>query len=342
MAPRKKVLMAASGDLRQSANETCWPAQAAMEKQIVEALAACDVEVERAHPYDPVRKHGFIASQKEGLEIFSKIDSGAPIIVAEAVWQYTNHVLPGLIGHRAPILTVANWSGQWPGLVGMLNLNGSLTKAGVPYSTLWSETFADQAFKAKLNQWLTEGRVTHDLSHVHAFDPAAVPAKAAAAAREVAAGFRRRRAIMGIFDEGCMGMYNAIIPDELLFPVGVFKERLSQSALYAASREVPEAEARAIYDWLVARGMTFHFGKDPATELTIDQVFDQCRMYIAAARIAELVWLRHDRHPVPAGVERSDARLRSRRGHAQQRRPSAGEGARRPGDPRRPGDRALQ
>ena len=40
MAPRKKVLMAASGDLRQSANETCWPAQAAMESQVTEALAA--------------------------------------------------------------------------------------------------------------------------------------------------------------------------------------------------------------------------------------------------------------------------------------------------------------
>ena len=46
-----------------------------------------------------------------------------------------------------PILTVANWSGTWPGLVGMLNLNGSLTKAGVPYSTLWSETFNDPFFK---------------------------------------------------------------------------------------------------------------------------------------------------------------------------------------------------
>ena len=72
MASRKKVLMAASGDLRQSANETCWPAQAAMESQVTEALAAFDVEVERAHPYDPARKHGFIASQKEGLEVFAK------------------------------------------------------------------------------------------------------------------------------------------------------------------------------------------------------------------------------------------------------------------------------
>jgi hypothetical protein len=39
---------------------------------------------------------------------------------------------------------------------------------------------------------------------------------------------------MGVFDEGCMGMYNAIIPDDTLHATGVFKERLSQSALYAA------------------------------------------------------------------------------------------------------------
>ena len=50
---------------------------------------------------------------------------------------------------------------------------------------------------------------------------------------------------MGVFDEGCMGMFNAIIPDHLLNPTGVFKERLSQSALYAAMREMPEAEAQA-------------------------------------------------------------------------------------------------
>ena len=54
----------------------------------------------------------------------------APIVVVEAVWQYSHHVLPGLMSHRGPILTVANWTGQWPGLVGMLNLNGCLAKAG--------------------------------------------------------------------------------------------------------------------------------------------------------------------------------------------------------------------
>lgn len=265
----------------------CWPAQHAMEQQLGEAVRACGWTVHRAHPYDAALQHGFIASQKQGMAIFADLDRDAPIIVAEAVWQYSHHVLAGLTSHRGPILTVANWSGQWPGLVGMLNLNGSLTKAGVTYSTLWSETFTDTFFRQKLQEWLTEGRVSHDLSHVRPFDPASAPGQARDLAATIAADLRRHKSIMGVFDEGCMGMFNAIIPDELLIPLGVFKERLSQSSLYAAARDVSEVEARGVYDWLIKAGMRFHLGTDPATELTEAQVLDQCRTYIAAVRIAE-------------------------------------------------------
>ncbi len=104
---------------------------------------------------------------------------------------------------------------------------------------------------------------------------------------------------MGIFDEGCMGMYNAIIPDELLFPLGVYKERLSQSALYAKMLTVSDAEARTVYAWLLARGMKFDLGTDEAAELTERQVLDQCKMYIAALRIADEFGC-HDRDPVSA------------------------------------------
>lgn len=78
----------------------------------------------RGHPYDPDLGHGFIDSQRRGMEVFRGIDPETPLVAAEAVWQYSHHVLPGSTTHRGPILTVANWSGQWPGLVGMLNLNG--------------------------------------------------------------------------------------------------------------------------------------------------------------------------------------------------------------------------
>ncbi|MEO6993862.1 MAG: fucose isomerase, partial [Lacunisphaera sp.] len=283
----RTILLVASGDLRQSANEVCWPAQEAMERALTAAVAGFGYKLVRAHPYKPAVKHGFISSQKEGMAVFAEIDPTTPVIVAEAVWQYSHHVLAGLIPHQAPILTVANWSGTWPGLVGMLNLNGSLTKAGVKYSTLWSEDFTDDYFLGKLQDWLKAGVAKHRTAHVKALARVAVPAKAKTVAKKIAADLLKRKSIMGVFDEGCMGMYNAIIPDELLFQTGVYKERLSQSALYYGAMQVSEVEARAVLTWLQAKGMTFHFGTDEKTELTEAQVLLQCKMYIAALRIAD-------------------------------------------------------
>ncbi|HLP02798.1 MAG TPA: fucose isomerase [Opitutaceae bacterium] len=283
----KTILLVANGDLRLSANQKCWPAQATMEKQLASAIAAAGYNLVRAHPFKEREGHGFIGSQKEGMAVFATIDPDTPLIVAESVWQYSHHLLPGLVSHRAPILTVANWSGTWPGLVGMLNLNGSLTKAGVKYSTLWSEDFTDAVFLEGLKTWLKTGEVKHATKHVTPLARCTVPPKAAAAAKRVAADLRRRKAILGVFDEGCMGMYNAIIPDELLFPTGVYKERLSQSALYYGATQVSDAEAREVFAWYKAKGLKFHFGTDEATELTESQVLWQCKTYIAAVRIAD-------------------------------------------------------
>ena len=258
-----------------------------MEKQITAAIEREGWKVKRAHPFDPKKKHGFIDSQKYGMEVFRDIPPEAPLVVAEAVWQYSHHVLAGLVSHRGPILTVANWSGTWPGLVGMLNLNGSLAKAGVKYSTLWSEDFQDDFFRKALRSWLSKGVIKHDTSHVRPLSAVPVPAAAGKLARTFADRLQREKAIMGVFDEGCMGMYNAIIPDENLMPMGVFKERLSQSALYAAMRIVPEEEARAVRHWLDDKGMHFHTGPHPETDLTDAQILDQCKMYIAALRIAD-------------------------------------------------------
>ena len=285
--PRRTVLLIANGDLRQSANEICWPAQQAMEEKLTAAVARFDHRLVRAHPYKPALKHGFIGSQTEGMEVFASLDPRVPLIVGEAVWQYSHHLLHGLISHQAPILTVANWSGTWPGLVGMLNLNGSLTKAGVKYSTLWSENFDDDYFLTRLAAWLTTGRATHRTAHVKPLASATVPAKATSVAARIAADLRRRKAILGVFDEGCMGMFNAIIPDELLFSTGVYKERLSQSALYHAASLAGDAEARAVYEWYRNKGFKFHLGTDESTELTERQVLWQCKTYIAACRIAD-------------------------------------------------------
>ena len=286
MPAANEILLIASGDLRLSANQVCWPAQRDMEQKLTAAFAQKGFKLVRAHAYDEKLKHGFISSQRQGMDVFMKIHPQARLVFATAAWQYSHHVLPGLRSHQGPILTVANWSGQWPGLVGLLNLNGSLVKAGKPFSSIWSKDFTDAYFQNALAEWLRDGRITHDLSHVHPLDQSKLPAASAKLGAELAAALKHRKAIMGVFDEGCMGMYNAIIDDELLNPAGIFKERLSQSALVAKMRTVTDAEAQAVYQWLVNKGVKFDFGKDASTDLTLDQVLDQCRMYIAAVRIA--------------------------------------------------------
>jgi hypothetical protein len=286
-ADSRPVYLVANGDLRLAANVECWPAQEQLERDVTNAITALGRKVVRAHAFDASKGHGFIDGQRRGLDVFRDIPSDAPVLVAEAVWQYSHHLMAGLRSHEGPILLVANWNGKYPGLVGLLNLAGSLTKAGVPYSSLWSADFTDEWATAGLRSWLEDGVVVHSLDHVRALPALDGDEPHVALGRDLAAELLRDKALIGIFDEGCMGMYNAIIDDELLNPIGIYKERMSQSALFAEMQQVPDGEARAAKTWLDKAGLTFHLGTDEATELTEAQVLGQLKMYIAAVRIAD-------------------------------------------------------
>lgn len=257
-----------------------------METALSKAFEALGWSIKRANPEDPITGHGFISSQRMGLEVFRSIPVDAPLIVAESVWQYSHHVLAGLRTHRGPILTVANFEGSAPGLVGLLGLNGGLTKIGRRYSTIWSVDFCDEWFLAGIRSWVETGEIVHDQSHVHELGELSGSPESALG-RSLAANLIADKAIFGVFDEGCMGMYNAIIDDELMNPLGIYKERLSQSALWAEMQTVSDTDARGVLAWLVDRGMTFRFGDDDATELTEAQVLLQARMYISILRISD-------------------------------------------------------
>ncbi|WP_245949412.1 fucose isomerase [Echinicola strongylocentroti] len=287
MKSANRVYVVASGDLRISANQVGWTFQSKMEELLSSTLKELGWEVERGHPYNKEMQHGFIDSQRMGMKVFKTLDPTTPIIVAESVWQYTHHVLPGLYSHNAPILVLANWDGKSSGLVGALNLKGSLTKAGIEHSCLWSKDFTDSFFIEKLKEWLGTGKIEHDKSHVKKLSEIVIPAELVSKGRLFANNFKKEQAIMGVFDEGCMGMFNAIIPDSNLHKLGVFKERLSQSALFAEMSRVVDDDAYRILTWLKNEGMQFEWGENPLTELTQEQTLEQCKMYIAAVRIAD-------------------------------------------------------
>jgi hypothetical protein len=282
----KTAYLISSGDLRESSNTAGWPTQVALEAALTATFESFGWTIIRGNQVNAATGHGFISSQRMGLEVFKNIPSDAPLVVAEAVWQYSHHVLAGLRTHGGPILTVANFAGDWPGLVGLLGLNAGLTKMGRNYSTIWSVDFTDAWFINGIKSWIETGHIEHDATHVRDF-PILPSSPEKALGEAIAHKLITDKAIIGVFDEGCMGMYNAIIDDELLNPLGIYKERLSQSALYAEMRTVPDNEAHAVREWLEDKGMTFLVGTDDATELTDSQLNEQFKMYIAALRMSD-------------------------------------------------------
>jgi len=293
-AAPNEIYLIASGDLRDSANAVCWAEQAKMEKKLISIIKKFKApngkkyKVIRAHKYNPVLKHGFINSQKMGNEVFQRIPPNATVVVAESVWQYSHHVLGSLVNHQGKILTVANWSGTWPGLVGMANLNASLTKHGREYSSLWSEEFKDPFFLNGLKEFLTTGKITYDTRHAKPYARVNLGKyrDAQKLGKLLADHLRRNRAIIGPLDEMCMGMENGVFGNELLYKKGMGKENISQSELLARMGTVSNKEGWGVIQWLMKKGMKFQIGKNEKKDLTRNQLIEQGKMYIAAVRIA--------------------------------------------------------
>ena len=278
----------APGDLRLSANQRCQPALEGLTADFQGALARCDATAVNLIPRSEITGHSYLDSQAAGVQLLSAVDPDAPLAFVFSAWAYAHHAMPILMRHRGPVGFFANWSGKWPGLVGMLQQRATATKFGIPAASLWADSYRDETTIARVGEWLRTGKLEHNLSHLRGLNCVEMPDGARQLGQRLAADLRSRGAILGLLDEGCMGMEAAILPDHLLVPLGIFKEHLSQSSWHAATLRVIETEADLVeqcYQWLLSRGMKFHFGQNEESELTEKQVRIQCAMYIAVVRL---------------------------------------------------------
>ncbi|WP_422136150.1 hypothetical protein [Endozoicomonas sp. ALD040] len=283
----KEVFVIANGDLRDTANQTCWDVQQSFERKLEAALKEkFDFIARRAHPVKEVQGHGFISNQREGSDVLASINPEAPVIVLMTAWQYSHHIAPSLVHHRGPILLLANFDGTWPGLVGALCMAGTLTSLGKDYSRLWSENFDDDFFYMGLQAWLESGQIEHDTSYLKEItrEHPVTGTEAGKIGQQVGEYILENKEIMGLYDMFCMGMMNGVFPQECLVRIGMPIEALSQSALLHDMSLVSEELREECLQWYIDRGMAFKFGSDAATELTREQVKEQCAMMIAMAR----------------------------------------------------------
>ena len=171
----------------------------------------------------------------------------------------------------------------------MLNLNGSLTKAGVTYSTLWSEDFTDEFFLTGLKSWLTTGMVKHKTAHVKPLARATLPPKARSIAKKLADDLRRRKGDHGRVRRRMHGHVQRHHPRPAAEPHRRLQGTASASRRSTTTAtQVTDDEARAgvrlagqARDEVSPR----HRTRQPSSPS--DQVLWQCKMYVAALRIAD-------------------------------------------------------
>src|SRR5690606_16507733 len=156
---------------------------------------------------EPYRVPGFLSKPHEAIEKLGPIDD--PMVGVCVHWLYGPHTTDGVVGKDNPLLLASNFSGQWPGLVGLLNTGACLESLDRPFSRIWTDArdfSADAAFMERLDAWCSTGRIDYPLDDVR--HHASVSEEAAARAARVAQGFRDRRALILMLGDTSMGMIN--------------------------------------------------------------------------------------------------------------------------------------
>src|SRR5262245_23560908 len=165
------------------------------------------------------RIDGFLTKPHEAIEKLGPIDD--PSIGVCVHWFYGPHTTDGVAGKDNPLLLASNFSGTWPGLVGLLNTGACLESLNRRFSRVWtdaSDWSGDDAFMARLDEWCKSGRIVYGEDQVH--DAPKTPGPAAALAKQVADGIHQRRALALMLGDTSMGMINGYFGPRLLNPIG--------------------------------------------------------------------------------------------------------------------------
>ena len=169
----KQVAVFWPGDGRARPNELAAPSVEAATQKLESALK----KLGRA----PYRVPGFLTKPHESIERLGPVSD--PMIGVFVHWVYGPHTCDGVVGKDNPLLLASNFSGQWPGLVGLLNTGACLETMGRPHSRIWSsaEDFSsDATFMDRLDEWCTTGKVSYSESALARHAPVSPEAAALA------------------------------------------------------------------------------------------------------------------------------------------------------------------
>src|SRR5882724_3150415 len=176
-----KVAVFWPGDAREIPNQLALPNVQEATTQLVGALKKLGRQ--------PYVVEGYLSKPHHAIEKLGPIRD--PMVGVCVHWFYGSHTTDGVVGKDNPLLLASNFSGRWPGLVGLLNTGACLESIGRPFSRIWTDNAdfsKDEAFMARLEGWAQTGRIAYPDDDIAYHAP--VSADASARARRVAKTFR--------------------------------------------------------------------------------------------------------------------------------------------------------
>ncbi|HEX3595412.1 MAG TPA: hypothetical protein VHU80_09930, partial [Polyangiaceae bacterium] len=226
------------------------------------------------------RVPGFLTKPHEAIERLGHVDD--PLVGVCVHWLYGPHTTEGVVGKDNPLLLASNFSGRWPGLVGLLNTGACLESINRPFSRIWTDRglfTEDETFMARLEEWCNTGRIAYAEDDVAYHAP--IAPDAAARASQVARSFRDRRALMLMLGDTSMGMINGYFGPRLLGRYGFSEHKIDQAWILDRGRRIENARIDDAFRFVQDKGVTFHWGRAGAEDFTEGSTREQLRDYLA-------------------------------------------------------------
>ena len=268
----QKIALFWPGDARQKPNELALPNMEEATAQLERALQKLGKS--------PYRVEGFLSKPHEAIEKLGPIDD--PMIGVCVHWFYGPHTTDGVVGKDNPLLLASNFSGRWPGLVGLLNTGACLESLGRSFSRIWTDApdwTQDDAFMSRLEQWCQSGRLVYEEQDIAYHAP--ISQDASNRALSVAESFRKRRALLMMLGDTSMGMINGYFGPRLLNRHGFAEHKIDQAWIIDRGRRISDKRIDDALAFVKDRGVTFHWGEAEAEDFTEQSTREQLRDYLA-------------------------------------------------------------
>ncbi len=268
---KEKIALFWPGDARHKPNELALPEVTEATVQLERALA----KLGRA----TYRVEGFLAKPHEAIEKLGPIDD--PMIGVCAHWFYAPHTTDGVVGKENPLLLASNFSGRWPGLVGLLNTGASLEMLNRRFARAWTSSpdfSADADFMDRLDAWCRTGRIAYAEDEISYHAP--IARAASELAKRVADGIRRRRILILMLGDTSMGMINGYFGPRLLNLHGFTEHKVDQAWIIDRGRRIEDKRIDDAWSFVKDRGVTFHHGERGAADFDENATREQLRDYL--------------------------------------------------------------